>query len=92
MTRKFEVQFPSHTDLAPSFVYVSPSPASQGQFAVGVLYVSNRFGNFQSPAGIARSFGFEQSLCKTEADAIQWAKGWLSNKSGSDVTLNEVTD
>ncbi len=92
MTRKFEVQFSLHTDLAPSFVYVSASPAYRGHFAVGVLYVTSKSGNFESPAGIARTFGFEQNLCKTEAEAIQWANGWLSNRSGGGVTLNEVTD
>jgi len=92
VTRKFEVQFSSHTDLAPSFVYVSPSPAYQGHFAAGILYVTSKSGNFQSPAGIARTFGFEQNLCKTEAEAIQWANDWLSNKSGGSATLNEVTD
>lgn len=90
MSRKFEVQFPSHTELAPSFVYVSPSPSSQDNFAVGILYVSSKSGNFQSPAGIARNFSFEQNLCDTEADAIQWASTWLSNKCGSGVTLHEV--
>ena len=92
MARKFEVQFSSYTDLAPSFVYVSPSPVCQGHFAAGILYITNKSGNFQSPAGIARTFGLEQNLCKTEAEAIQWANDWLSNKSGGSATLNEVTD
>ena len=90
MTRKFEVQFSSHTDLAPSFVYVSPSPAYSGHFAVGILHVTSKSGDFQSSSSIARTLDFEQNLCKTEADAIKWANNWLSTKSSGNVTLNEV--
>ena len=92
MNLKFEVEFSSHTNLAPSFVYVSHSPAYHEHFAVGILYVTNRSGDFQSPAGIARTFGFEQNLCKTESEAIQWANSWLADRSGTSVTLNEVMD
>lgn len=92
MTRKFEVQFSSPTDFAPSIVYVSPSPAYTDHFAVGILYVNNISGDFQSPAGIAKTFGFEQNLCKTEQDALTWAKGWLAKKSDTRTTLNEIRE
>jgi hypothetical protein len=92
VTRKFEVQFLSQTGLAPSFVYVSPSPAYPGYFAAGILYVSSKSGNFQSPTGIARTFSLEQNLLKTQAEAIQGATDWLSDESRGGVTLNEVNE
>lgn len=91
MTRKFEVQFSSSTNLSPSFVYISPSVAIQEGFAVGVLYVINKTGDFQSSTGIAKTFDFKQNLCKTEDEAILWAKQWLYSVSGVNVEFNEVT-
>lgn len=71
VTRKFEVKFSAHTDLAPSFVYVFPSQAYRGHFAVAILYRTSMSGGFKSLIGIARTFGFEQNLCKKEFEAIQ---------------------
>lgn len=91
MNKKYEVHFFYQTDLDPSVVYVSPSPAYQGYFAVSILYVSKK-GDSQLTSCIGKTFSLEQNLFKQEEDALKWAKQWLSDKSGSSVTLSEISD
>lgn len=92
MTRKFDVTFSAPTKLSPSYVYVSPSDAYPGKFAVGVLHPISSAGSFQSSAGITRTFDLRQNLVNSEADAITWASQWLHQQSGCSASLNEVTE
>jgi hypothetical protein len=90
MTKKFEAHFTSQKSISPSFVYVSPSDAYNGMFAVGILYISSSSGSWDSSTGIVKNFDFKQNLLKSEEEAILWAKNWLANTFNCSVTLNEV--
>ena len=91
MTKKFEAKFDSPTPLSPSFVYVSPSAAYEGMFAVGILYTESSSGSFQSASGIVKNFDFKQNLFRTEDDATAWAMTWLAENFKCSVTLKEVS-
>lgn len=89
MTKKFEANFNSQKSISPSFVYVSPSDAYNGMFAVGILYISSSSGGRDSSTDIVKNFDFKQNLLKSEKEAILWAKNWLEDTFKSSVTLDE---
>ncbi|WP_158682666.1 hypothetical protein [Idiomarina sp. OT37-5b] len=88
--KKFAVDFDMPADIHPCYVYVGPSKGYSGYQAVVILYVSSRIGKFDSPEGIAMSFDVESNLFKSEQEAIDWAEGWIINKSKTSITLREV--
>jgi hypothetical protein len=89
-TKKFEVGFEKATEIAPSYIYISPNEHYEGHYNVGILYVESTSGNINSPQGKTNSFGLEQNLIKTEHEAINWAIAWLTEKSQSTVTIAQV--
>jgi len=89
-TKKFDAKFATPSDIEPSRVFIGASKGYPGYVDVTILYVASNYGSFASEQGKMLDFDVETKLFKTDIEALDWAKKWLTQKSQISVTLHEI--
>ncbi|WP_429099189.1 hypothetical protein [Aeromonas veronii] len=90
MTKRFDAYFSGNQSISPSRVFVSPCTNNAPGYIAGILYPKRKAGTFATFNEVSLEFDLEQKNFNSEQDAIEWAKNWLTQKAGCDVTLRQI--
>ncbi|MEL1215029.1 hypothetical protein [Aeromonas caviae] len=90
MTKIFEASFSGNSTISFSRVFISPCTDNSSGYIAGILYPRYKTGSFSSNNDVSLSIDLEQKHFNSEQDAIEWAKNWLTQKAGCNITLNQI--